>query len=152
MSDSKYPTHIEPRLLEVAMWVREGRTEREIARKLGVSYSSFREHKKAHPALLGTLMENKGMVDAKVENALLQKALGQKIIEVTRERKYDRAQGKEAIVVTKEIEKEIPPELGAIKLWLTNRKRKQWSENPQGNQYKERELELKEKELESKDW
>jgi len=152
MSLKKYEDYVKPRLLEVGAWVRNGLTEKQIAKKLGIAYSTFREYKKQHSALLGTLRESKEIVDIKVENALLKRALGFKVIETTSERILDKETGEYEIVVTKEVEKEINPDVGAAALWLKNRKPKDWCENPQMLEVKKEELKIRKEEIENRNW
>ena len=72
---SKYETHVELRLSEVADWVRNGATESEIAKKLGISERSFYEYKKEFTQFSQVLKNTRACVDGQVENALLKKAL-----------------------------------------------------------------------------
>ena len=72
---SKYETHVVPRLEEINDWVRNGATDAEIAKRLGVSRDSLIEYKKAYPEFSDILKKNKDYVDQQVENALLQSAL-----------------------------------------------------------------------------
>ncbi len=52
---NKYDSHVAPRLEEVKALARDGMTEEEIAKRLGVAYSTLREHKKTHSALSDAL-------------------------------------------------------------------------------------------------
>lgn len=49
MAKSKYDTHVEPRLIEVEGWARDGLTDKQIAKNLGIAYSTFREYVKSYP-------------------------------------------------------------------------------------------------------
>lgn len=53
----KYESHVLPRLEFVRSAARMGNSEEEIAKQLGVSYSTFREYKKKHPELQEALRE-----------------------------------------------------------------------------------------------
>lgn len=152
MSERKYETHVEPRLLEVSAWAREGMTESKMAQKLGVSYAAFRSYKKQHLALLSTLKENKQIIDIKVENAFLKRALGYTVTELIEEMVFDPKTKQKELQVTKRITKEVAPDVGAAKVWLYNRNRRDWSDNPQAMEIKKKELVLREKEMESKEW
>lgn len=72
---SKYETHVAPRFEEIKDWVRNGATDEEVAKRLGVAYSTLREYKTEFSAFSAVLKETKDIVDAQVENALLQNAL-----------------------------------------------------------------------------
>src|SRR5690554_1984896 len=79
---SKYHTHVEPRLKEIEAWARDGLTEEQIAKNLGVAYSTFRKYKDEYPAFSSALKKGKEVVDIEVENALLKRALGYEYEEV----------------------------------------------------------------------
>lgn len=158
MPQKKYEIFVEPRLSEISAWVKLGISEKEIAKKLGVSYSSFREYKKKHLALFGTCANTKSVVDAMVVEALLKNAIGytfkeQQAIKVKNE--YYDEQGrkcyKESVEVV-EIEKVKPPETQAGTFWSINRDPEHWATNPHAVQAKKEELELRRKELENKEW
>ena len=72
---SKYETHVAPRLSEVADWVRNGASDREVAERLGISADTLIEYKKKFSEFSECLKKTRACVDGQVENALLQKAL-----------------------------------------------------------------------------
>lgn len=84
----KYYTHVEPKLLLVEAWARDGLTEEQTATKLGVAYSTFRTYKEKHPALLAALKKGQEIADVEVENALFKRAIGYEFTE----KKYEPAQ------------------------------------------------------------
>ena len=122
----KYQTHVEPKLFEVQCWARDGLIDEQIAKNLGVAYSTFREYVKKFPALSAALKKGKEVVDFEVENALLKRALGYKYEEVTRERVLDEQLGIREMATTKIVTKEIQPDVTAQIFWLKNRKTKDW--------------------------
>ena len=128
MSLKKYEDAVEPRLLEVQAWARCNVTEKAMAKKLGISYSTFRNYKKQHLALLGTLRESRAITDIKVENAMLKRAVGYKTVDVVTERVYNRDTKEYEFVVTKETIKEVNPDVGTATFWLKNRKPDDWKE------------------------
>src|SRR5690606_41175172 len=65
---SKYHTHVEPRLKEIEAWARDGLTDEQIAKNLGVAYSTFRKYKDEYPAFSAALKKGKEVVDIEVEN------------------------------------------------------------------------------------
>ena len=127
---SKYQTHVEPRLIEVEGWARDGLIDEQIAKNLGVAYSTFRTYVSKFPALSAALKRGKEVVDREVENALLKRALGYRYEEVTKEREFrkDPETGKkiEVMVETKRISKEVQPDTTAQIFWLKNRKPAEW--------------------------
>src|SRR5690554_7008930 len=114
---SKYHTHVEPRLKEIEAWARDGLTDEQIAKNLGVAYSTFRKYKDEYPAFSAVLKKGKEVVDFEVENALLKRALGYEYEEVKKE--YENGK---LVRVNKTIKREAPSTTAQI-FWLINRSR-----------------------------
>lgn len=76
----------EDKLLLLEDWARLGLTDEQIAQNVGISRSTLSDWKKRFPAISDTLKKGKEVVDIQVENALLKRALGYEVIEVTEER------------------------------------------------------------------
>ena len=114
---SKYDTHVEPKLLVIEAWARDGLTDEQIANNLNVAYSSFREYKKEYPALTASLTRGKEVIDVMVENALLKSALG-----------YDYTEEELNKITGEPIElrKVAHPNTTALIFWLKNRKPREW--------------------------
>ena len=72
---NKYATHVAPRFGEIEDWLRNGATEAEVARNLGIAVSTFCEYKKMFSEFSEVLKKTRDVVDGEVENALLQSAL-----------------------------------------------------------------------------
>jgi len=125
---SKYETHVAPRLEEIKDWVRNGATDKEVWERLGISENSFYEYKKRFSEFSESIKENKEIVDAKVESALLKRALGYEYDEITKERKDDGE-----LVVTKTVRKQVVPDTKAQIFWLKNREPSKWREKPMQN-------------------
>lgn len=121
---SKYETHVAPRLEEIKDWCRNGATDEEIAKRLGISRDSFYQYKKEFSDFSDTLKETKEIVDAQVENALLKRALGYEYKEVTKKV----VDGE--LKVTKVITKQVVPDTTAQIFWLKNRRPDKWREKP----------------------
>lgn len=137
MARSKYETNVKDKLILVEGWARNGLTDEQIAKNLGIAYSTFREYKKKYSALSAALKKGKEVIDFEVENALLKRALGYEYEEVTRERKVKKDEHGEPMVnihgvpvyemvVTKTVKKEVTPDTTAQIFWLKNRKPQQW--------------------------
>ena len=71
----KYESHVANRLEVIKGWCRDGLTEEEIAKRLGIAYSTFKKYKSDYPALSAVLKEGKEVADYRVENALYNKAI-----------------------------------------------------------------------------
>jgi transcriptional regulator with XRE-family HTH domain len=122
MAKSKYETHVKDKLILIEAWARNGLTDEQIAKNLGIAYSTFREYKKRYSALSAALKRGKEVVDTEVENALLKRALGYKYDEVTKELNEDTGE----LEVTKVVTKEVQPDTTAQIFWLKNRKPEDW--------------------------
>lgn len=117
----KYETHVKPKLDLIAQWARDGAIERDIAKKLGVSESTFSGYKKEHPELMQTLTVNKEVADARVESALYKRAIGYEYDEVCTEVSPDGTK-------TKTTTKQVLPDVTAQIFWLKNRKPDRWKD------------------------
>ena len=56
-------------------WARDGLIDEQIAKNMGVAYSTLRDWKEKYSALSAAIKKGKDVVDYQVENALLQSAL-----------------------------------------------------------------------------
>lgn len=128
----KYYTHVEPKLFLVECWARDGLIDEQIAKNLGVAYSTFRNYKNKHLALSASLKKGKEVVDFEVENALLKRALGYKYNEITQE-PVDVGEGVTVLQTTKIVTKQVAPDTTAQIFWLKNRKPDKWRDRPQTN-------------------
>lgn len=104
------------------MWARDGWIDTRIAAQIGISPSTLYDWKRKYPEIADALAEGKEVVDAKVENALLKRALGYEYKETRREGQLGGA--------TKIIEttRHVPPDVAAGIFWLKNRKPDVWRE------------------------
>lgn len=132
---SKYQTHVEPKLLLVEAWARDGMVQEDIAKKLGVAMSSFSDYKNKFPELSEALKRGQEVVDVEVENALLKRAMGYRYEEVTKEpgtiEDEESGELKRVMVETKRVTKEVQPDVTAQIFWLKNRKPDVWRDKQQ---------------------
>ncbi len=126
MAKSKWETHVKDKLILVEAWARNGLTDEQISKNLGIAYSTFREYVKKYSALSAALKKGKEIVDIEVENALLKRALGYKYDEVTKELIEDKETGISELKVTKVVTKEVVPDTTAQIFWLKNRNPEEW--------------------------
>ena len=110
----KYETHVEPHLKKIEEMASKGGTQKEIAKALGVAYSSFRNYVKQYAALQGALTANLEQTNLEAVGAFYRKVTGYRYTETTKEL----VDGK--MVVTKKVEKVVPPDVSAGQFWLTN--------------------------------
>lgn len=117
---SKYETHVAPRLTEVSDWVRNGASDREVAERLGIAESTLNDYKKQFSEFSECLKKTRARVDGEVENALLKRALGYDVDEVTQEIYTDGSKH------VKKVQRHIPPDTTAMIFWLKNRRPEKW--------------------------
>lgn len=133
MAKGKYIEWLEPdKLTLLEAWARDGLTDEDIAKKIGINRATLYEWKKKFPHINDALKKGKEVVDVIVENALLKKALGynaivKKAIKVKKPYFDDegrRIDAEEVVVVEEEIH--VPADTTAQIFWLKNRKPKTW--------------------------
>ena len=119
MAKGKYEYWLTPEgLLKIEGWARDGLTDEQIAKNIGVSVSTLNNWKIKYVEILESLKRGKEVVDRQVENALLKRALGYTYEEITYE----------GGVETKRVVKEVVPDTTAQIFWLKNRKREAWAD------------------------
>ena len=125
MAKSKYKSHVEPKLFLIECWARDGLTDEQISKKLGISKTTFYKYIREHSELSERLKKGKEIIDYKVENALLKRALG---YEYTEEKVEVETTKTGAVKSRKVIQivKQVVPDTTAQIFWLKNRKRDKW--------------------------
>lgn len=106
------------KLILLEGWARDGLTDEQIAKNMGIAPSTFYEWKKKSKEFSETLKKGKEVVDFEVENALLKRALGYEYEEET----YENG------ILIKKVKKQVAPDTTAMIFWLKNRKKEQWRE------------------------
>ncbi|CAF1778026.1 hypothetical protein NRS6094_04329 [Bacillus subtilis] len=126
MAKAKYAEWItEDGLKKIEHWARDGLTEEDIAHNMGIKRQTLYEWKKKHPDIDDALKRGKAVIDMKVENALLRRALGYQYNEDTYEWVQDMS-GESEFKITKRVVKEVHPDTGAAIFWLKNRQPDVW--------------------------
>lgn len=142
---NKYFTHVQPRLQEITEWAAT-MTDEDIAKALGVGRSTFFKYKAEKKDLQDALKNGRVQLIADLKSTLIKKARGFHY----QEKKIIIENG---VIIREEIyEKFAQPDTGAAHLLLKNYDKDNWSNDPKAQELKERELELKEKHLESESW
>ncbi|MBT2217834.1 transposase [Virgibacillus dakarensis] len=130
---NKYPTHVQPYLNTIKGWCREGLTEQEICKRLGVGKSAFNVYKNEYSELMEALRQGKAEADYTVEDSLYKSAIGQYVTETTTKVTTNVYGDKEEIETVEETKtKFIPPSVPAQKMWLVNRTDK-WKDKQEHN-------------------
>lgn len=106
------------KLILLEGWARDGLTDEQIAKNMGIVPSTLYEWKKKSKEFSETLKKGKEVVDFEVENALLKRALGYEYEEET----YENG------ILIKKVKKQVAPDTTAMIFWLKNRKKTQWRE------------------------
>ena len=125
IAKSKYETDVKPRLVEIEAWKRDGLTDEQIFKNLGISKDTFYKYKDKYADFSDALKKGKEVADIEIENALFKRAIGYKYKEVIKEVKE--IDGKKSTYV-KEVIKEMPGDVGAQIFWLKNRKSSKWKD------------------------
>lgn len=111
---SKYDTHVKPYLNRIPKWRRNGMTEEQICRKLGVGVSTFNRYKDDFWELREALKNSKEELIENLEDSLFRRAMGYSYEETKIEKESD---GRAKITKTT---KELPPDVGALIFALKN--------------------------------
>lgn len=98
---------------------RNGYTDKEIAKKIGIGYSTLSEWKNKYPELREALKRTKEIVDLDVEKALLSRALGYTVTETETITTQNNTK-------VKTTTKHIAPDVTACIFWLKNRQPDKW--------------------------
>ncbi len=111
-------------LLKIEGWARDGLTDEQIAKNIGIARTTLYEWQNKYPDIRDALKKGKEVVDREVENALLKSALGFEYEE------------KEVLVTVgedgteqqrvKKTTKHMKPDSTAQIFWLKNRKPTEW--------------------------
>lgn len=104
------------KLILLEGWARQGLTEEQIAKNMGISVKTLYNWKNKELQILQALKKGKEVVDFEVENSLFKRAMGYEYTEETYE----------CGILTKKVKKQIPPDTTAIIYWLNNRKPEYW--------------------------
>ena len=135
MAKGKYQKWLTPDgLMLLEAWARDGLSDEQIARKIGISRSTLSAWKVSYSDISDALSRGKEPVDVEVENALHKLALGytvpvQKTFKIKRvffDDKGRRCEAEELAVGYDEVH--VPANVNAQKFWLANRKPEAWRE------------------------
>lgn len=147
---NKYETHVEPyldKISEMALTM----TEEQIAKVLGISWTTFKKYKKQYVALNDCLKKGHKLLVEDLKSALIQKAKGfeykeKKIIK-------ERNLAGELVTIREEIYvKAALPDVAALNLLLKNYDADNWANDPQALALRKEEIEIQKKKLEDSSW
>ena len=126
MAKGKYHEWLEPeKLILIEGWARDGLTDEQIAKNIGISKQTFYDWKKKYADFSDSLKNGKEVIDIQVENSLLKRALGYEYEEVS-----EKFEG--GILTERKItKKQVVPDTTAQIFWLKNRKPSVWRDKAQ---------------------
>lgn len=125
MAKGKYEYWLTPEgLLKIEGWARDGLTDEQIAKNIGISRSTLNVWKDRYSDISDALKKGKDIIDRQVENALLKRALGYEYEEV--KEKFE-----DGVITERTVtKKEVVPDTTAQIFWLKNRKPDKWRDKP----------------------
>lgn len=165
---NKYKSHVEPRLKEVEELCLT-MTEKQIAQYLGVGYTSWKQYKLDYPALSACLKKGRQHLVHELRSALIQRAkgydytetkttaVGMKVSENMRAALIESGVKPEdidgaKIIKTEVTKKHAHPDVAALNLALKNYDKENWANDPQMLALREKELALRERQVENNEW
>lgn len=140
----------------IGTMVEDGSTDKEIAKKIGIGYSTYRKYKAQDNDLKQVIAEGKDKKNQAVEQAVYKCAIGynyyeQVVTKVKVQTETDKGQILESEEVRiNSVQKFKPADLAAQKYWLNNKQKTKWSEDPNKVTNDKKLTKLKEKEVNSK--
>ena len=161
MAKGKYHEWITPDgLLLLSAWARDGLTDAQISKKMGIAPKTLWQWKTAHSSLGNALKNTKEVVDITVENALYKKTQGYTVQLIKtfklRSADYDLVTGKK----TREWEElkegieeiHVPADTMAQLAWLNNRKPEKWRRNAGKEKLDEKKFDLDKDKADREAW
>lgn len=139
----------------IGTMVEDGSTDKEIAKKIGIGYSTYRKYKAQDNDLKQVIAEGKDKKNQAVEQALYKCCIGYSYYEeVISKVKTQRVENGQVLedegVKISNVKKYKGPDLAAQKYWLNNKQKTKWSEDPNKTVNDKKLTKLKEKEVSSK--
>lgn len=124
MAKGLYREWLEPdRLNLLRGWARNGFTDEQIAKKIGISKQTFYQWKNKYSDFADSLKKGKEIIDNEAEEALIKSALGYSYDE-----ERTTIEDRDGNIVRKKtvIKRHVPPDVTALIYWLNNRRPSTW--------------------------
>ncbi len=130
MAKGKYSEWItDDGLLQLRGWARDGLTDEQIAKKVGIRRETLYDWIKRFPNISNALKKGRGPVDEEVEDALHRSTIGY-IVTLKKPMKLRDENGAEHVEYVQE-EIYVAPSVTAQIFYLRNRKKDRWKNNPE---------------------
>lgn len=127
MAKGKYHKWLEPDNLTLLKgFARNGYTDEDIAKKMGINVGTLYEWKKRFSEIDEALKKGKDVIDDEIEETLIKSAMGYSYDEVIKELRKNDETDEVELVVTRVVRKHQPPNVTALIFWLKNRRRESW--------------------------
>jgi hypothetical protein len=127
MTERGRPTDYDPEFAEIAKSMCElGATTYELAKEFGVTTSTIWRWAVQHEEFCSAIKVGKDQADERVVKSLFERAVGYTF-------ESEKIVSYEGQVTRVPIIEHVPPDPGAAKMWLTNRRRKEWADTLQVN-------------------
>lgn len=149
MAKSKWP-QVRERLAEIEIWLRDGLTEKQVCKNLGVCEETFNQYKRRYPELVEAIKRGRQVIVTELENALIRRALGYEYEEIKTYIKTDE-EGRETRY-TEKTRKYLPPDVGALAILLKNKAPDRYTNDRAALELKRQELKLREMIEKAKAW
>ncbi len=143
-----YVSHVEPNLASIKTWSRF-EDEKAIAKRLGVSYSTFRRYKAEYKELADALKEGRQDLVAELKDAMRKKALGFTYEET---KTTQRKEGGKTVVSIETYKKYSPPDTVAAHLLLKNYDENWHNDDCETISQKRKQIEQTDKRIEAAEW
>ena len=135
---------------QIQKWLKDGLTEAQIAKNLGIAQSSWSLYKTQYSELTELIKSSRETVVDELRGALLKRALG---FEYEEQKTYRKVEDDGKITTYTEItKKQALPDVAAINLSLKNYDKDNWANDPQLLALRKLEFEFKKKLAEKDDW
>lgn len=115
---SSYDTHILPSLVIIEQYAREGFIEKDIAKKIGIGYSTFNKYKASKVEFAEALKKSEAYCNSQIEAALFNKALSGDTLAMifwTKNRMPERWKDKQDMAFSGGLNMHNTPDIAALK-------------------------------------
>lgn len=123
MAKGKYAKWIEKdNLLLIKGWARQGLTDEEIAKCMGISRSTLNLWREKYSDISDAIKKGREPTNVVLEDTAFERATQWKTVkDITREIRFNRDTGKNELTVVKEVERKVPPDSTILIFLLKNR-------------------------------